>query len=364
MARRVCGPLNGPLQAYGVGFEARLTDQGYTTDSINRHLRLMVHLSRWLARRKLAGSDLTTECARRFLRARRAEGYAHPVSMAGMAPLLDYLRSVGAVPNAKLDVVFAPVEALIADYRRYLLEERGLSELSSVRHYLNVAVGFLSHGPIGDLAELQRLTAADVTGFVLSARRRRTVGDAKSISTRLRSFLRYLELAGLTSNGLAGAVPSMASWELTGLPRAVSATDVARLLDSCDRRRPIGRRDFAILTVLARLGLRAAEVAALRLDDIDWRAGEFNVHGKANREDRLPLPHEVGEAIVGWLQEGRPRCACPTVFTRILAPIVACRPEPFRGWYAKLVGERVCPRWGPTGSATPSRPRRCEPAAP
>ena len=121
----------------------------------------------------------------------------------------------------------APVEALIADYRRYLLEERGLSELSSVRHYLNVAVGFLSHRPIGDLAELQRLTAADVTGFVLSARRRRTVGDAKSISTRLRSFLRYLELAGLTSNGLAGAVPSMASWELTGLPRAVSpAADV------------------------------------------------------------------------------------------------------------------------------------------
>lgn len=347
MVRRVCGPLNGPLLPYGAGFRASLTEQGYSADSIGRHVRVMVQVSRWLAGQNLAGSDLTTEGARRFLEVRQAEGYAHPVSMAGMAPLLDYLRRVGVAPVVERDVAVAPVDVLVGDYRRYLLEERGLSERSSVPHYLDVARSFLQHRSIREPAELRCLTSAEVTDFVLSESRRRTVGYAKSINTRLRSFLRYLEVEGLTSNALVAAVPSVASWELTGLPQAISATDVACLLRSCDRRSAIGRRDFAILTVLARLGLRAAEVAALRLDDIDWRAGEVSVHGKANREDGLPLPHDVGEAIVGWLQDGRPRCASPTVFTRILAP--------HRGLSARAVSgvvRRACGRAGlpPMGS--------------
>jgi integrase/recombinase XerD len=158
-------------------------------------------------------------------------------------------------------------------------------------------------------------------------------------------------------------VPSIAGWELTGLPRAISAADVGRLLGSCDRGRPAGRRDFAILTVLARLGLRAGEVAALRLGDIDWRAGELTVHGKAGRQDRLPLTQEVGAAIAGWLQDGRPRCASAAVFTRVLAPIVACRTGPSRGWCARPASGRACPRWAPTGCATRSRRRRSGPAA-
>lgn len=347
MARRVCGPPKGPLMPYGAGFEASLTDQGYSADSIGRHLRLMVHVSRWLAERNLTSSDLTDERGRRFLRARQAEGYAHPVSMAGMTPLLDYLRSVGAVPAAEPQVACAPVDALIADYRRYLLEERGLSERSSVPHYVDVARRFVAHTVIGSLEGLGGLSAAAVTGFIVSASQRRSVGEAKAISTRLRSFLRYLDMEGLTPNGLVAAVPSIASWEQTGLPQAISTTEVRRLLDSCDRRRPIGRRDFGILMVLARLGLRAAEVAALRLDDIDWRVGEISVHGKANREDRMPLTHEVGEAIVGWLQQGRPRCASDMVFTRILAP--------HRGLSARAVSgvvRQACVRAGlpPMGS--------------
>jgi integrase len=211
------------------------------------------------------------------------------------------------------------MDALIAQYRRYLLQERGLSPQSSVPHYAGVARRFLAHVPAGTPGELWGLTAAAVTGFVLSVRQRRSVGEAKAVSTRLRSFLRYLEMEGLTRPGLLAAVPSVAGWERTGLPRAVSAADVGRLLGSCNRGRPGGRRDFAILTVLARLGLRAGEVAALRLGDIDWRAGELVVHGKAGRQDRLPLTQEVGE-VAGWLQDGRPRCASAAVFTRVLAP--------------------------------------------
>src|SRR5207245_713179 len=148
-------------------------------------------------------------------------------------------------------------------------------------------------------------------------------------------------------NTLAAAVPSVASWQLAGLPQAISATEVTRLLESCDRGRPSGCRDFAILTVLARLGLRAAEVSALRLDDIDWRVGEVRVHGKGNREEHLPLACDVGEAIVVWLQEGRPRCASAAVFTRILAP--------HRGLSARAVSgvvRQACRRAGlpPMGS--------------
>jgi integrase/recombinase XerD len=319
MTRRVCGPLAGPLLPYGPGFEAALAGQGYSADSIGRHLRLMVHLSRWLAEQHLAAGDLTAGCARRFLRFRRAQGHGHPVSMAGMAPLLDYLASVGAIP-AREPQAAGPVDALIAQYQRYLLQERGLSPRSSVPHYADVARRFVAHVQAGTPGELDGLTAAAVTGFVLSVSRRRSVGEAKSVSTRLRSFLRYLELEGLTRPGLLAAVPSVAGWALTGLPRAISAAEVGRLLASCDRRRPAGRRDFAILTILARLGLRAGEAAALRLADIDWRAGEITVHGKAGRHDRLPLTQDVGEAIASWLHDGRPRCASPAVFTRVLAP--------------------------------------------
>jgi integrase/recombinase XerD len=183
-----------------------------------------------------------------------------------------------------------------------------------------VARRFAAQVQAGTPGELDGLAAAAVTGFVLPVSRRRPVGEARPVSTGLRSFLRYLELEGLTRPGLVAAVPPVAGWALTGLPRAISAAEVARLLGSCDRRRPAGCRDFAILTVLARLGLRAGEVAALRLADIDWRAGELAVHGKAGRHDRLPLTQDAGEAIAGWLRDGRPRCASPAVFTRVLAP--------------------------------------------
>jgi integrase/recombinase XerD len=306
----------------------------------------MVQLSRWLAGQHLAAGDLTAGCARRFLRFRQGQGYAHPASMTGMAPLLDYLASAGAVPAAEPQAA-GPIDALIAGYRRYLLQERGLSPQSSVPRYVDVARRFAAHVRAGTPGELDGLTAAAVTGFVLSVSRRRSVGEAKSVSTRLRSFLRYLELEGLTRPGLVAAVPSVAGWALTGLPRAVGAAEVGRLLGSCDRRRPAGCRDFAILTVLARLGLRAGEVAALRLADIDWRAGELAVHGKAGRHDRLPLTQDAGEAIAGWLHDGRPRCASPAVFTRVLAP--------HRGLSARAVSgvvRQACVRAGlpPMGS--------------
>jgi integrase/recombinase XerD len=319
MARTVDVQVTGPLAQYAAGYQNYLVEQGYASYTVTVQLRLMAHVSGWLARRGLAGVDLSAARAELFLRARRGEGYAHPVSMRGMRPLLDYLRGLGVAPMPKPPITATPVEVLVERYRAYLVAQRGLSR-SSMRHYLGVARGFLAYRSIGHEVDLAGLTAADVTGYVLAQSRRWTAGYAKSTTTRLRSLLRFLHVEGLTPEALAAAVPSVACRRLTTLPAVVDPSAVARLLTSCDRRRAAGRRDFAILTVLARLGLRAAEVAALRLGDIDWRAGEVTVRGKGNREDRLPLPHDVGEAIVGWLQPGRPQCSCPEVFTRVLAP--------------------------------------------
>ena len=319
MAGRVCGPLDGPLQRYGAGFEARLAIEGYSADSISRQLRLMVQLSRWLDRRRLGSGDLTSERAELFLRWRKAAGYARPVSMAGLGPLLGYLREVGGVPGvAEPDQ--GPLDVVVGQYRAYLLDERGLSERTSVPHYVDIARAFLSYRAVKDPSELRGLTGGEVSDFVLAATRRHSVGTAKAVVTRLRSFLRYLEMAGLTSNGLVGAVLPVAGWQQAGVPQAITADLVSRLLESCDQSRPIGRRDFAILSVLTRLGLRAGEVAALQVADIDWRAGEITVRGKGNRHDSLPLPWDVGEAIAGWLQDGRPPGAGAAVFTRVLAP--------------------------------------------
>jgi integrase/recombinase XerD len=180
----------------------------------------------------------------------------------------------------------------------------------TARGYLDAVRPFLAGraGQEGGL-ELAGLTAADVTAFVLAACPGRAVGPAKLTVTALRSLLGFLHVDGVLPVPLGEAVPSVAGWRLSGLPRALEAEQVDRLLEACDRHHAPGRRDLAILLLLVRLGLRAGEVAALILDDIDWRAGELTVRGKGNRAERLPLPVEVGEAIAAYLRDGRPATA-------------------------------------------------------
>lgn len=168
--------------------------------------------------------------------------------------------------------------------------------------------------------EMAGLTAAEVTQFVLSEITDRSVGSAQSVACGLRAFLRFAYVTGRTGTQLDGAVPKIASWRLSRVPRSINPTDVAALLGSCDRRSSFGRRDYAAMVLMVRLGLRTGEVAALELSDIDWRAGEIVVRGKGNRVERLPLPVDVGEALAGWIRRGRPRCETRRVFTRVRAP--------------------------------------------
>jgi len=312
----------GPLASHVEGFCAALVRMGYTPRTARDHGYVLVHLSRWLAAERLQPSELTSSVVERFLGARRRAGYRRWRSARSLRPLLAYLGEVAGVPAWRPDVAESPVDRLLDSYGRYLRVERRLAP-STVRSHEDVARRFLSRHAVGDRLDLDGLTAAEVTAFVLAQARLRSVGSMKALLSPLRSLLRFLFVAGMTPRDLTAAVPGIANPRLGALPKALDAATVAALLVGCDRSTAVGRRDFAILTVLARLGLRAGEVAALRLDDIDWRAGELLVRGKGNRLDRLPLPADVGAAVVDYLRHGRPPSSCRAVFLRAVGPDAA-----------------------------------------
>jgi integrase/recombinase XerD len=312
--------MAGPLAVFAPGFGADLVRQGYRSGSAAAQLELVADASGWLAARGLGAGDLTEALVEQLMAERRASGRSRLLSSRAMSPLLEYLRGLGVVPAAKPAAPVTAVAAIVERYSAYLLARRGLAP-STVRNYVGVATVFLSwrEATTGGLC-LETLDAVAVSEFVLREARRSCVGSAKCMVTRLRALLRFLHVEGEIDYSLADAVPSVAGWRLASLVKALDARSVARLLASCDRRTRVGRRDFAIVTLLSRLGLRAGEVAALRLSDVDWRAGELLVRGKGSRQERLPLPVDVGETLAGWLARGRPRRESVFVFTRVRAP--------------------------------------------
>lgn len=320
MARPSRVRVTGPLAPHAAGCRQRLAQDGYTANAASNQLQLMAHASRWWTAGGMRVDELTPPRVEEFLAYRRAEGYTLWLSTKAMAPLLDYLRRLGVVPPPAPVAPATEAEVLHEDYRAYLAQERGLAA-GTIAGYLHVARLFCAAraGEDGGLA-LDRLSAAEVTEFVLAKCAPRSVGSGKYVVCGLRSLLRYLYVAGHTGQDLAAAVPTAAGWRLAGLPATVGRAEVARLLASCDRRTTFGRRDYAVLVLLSRFGLRAWEVAALELADIDWRDGEIVVRGKGRRVERLPLPADVGDALAGWLRRGRPRCEAATVFTRVRAP--------------------------------------------
>lgn len=311
--------VSGPLEPYARGFGETLGCQGYAPSSAASLLKLMAHLSRWMAAERVPASDVTPELVEQFVAARRAAGYRHFLSPRGLRPLVRYLCERGVVPEPIPQVVNSPVAVALERYRVYLVGERSLAA-GTVRYYERVARLFLCTVSNRDELDVAAITTGDVSRFVLTECRGRSVGSAKNVAMALRSLLRYLYVEGLTATALVGAVPAVAPWWNASTPTTLDTADAARLLASCDRRSATGRRDFAVLVVLARLGLRAGEVAALCLDDVDWRAGEVVVRGKGDRHERLPLPEDVGEAVAGYLCRGRPRVECRSLFLRVHAP--------------------------------------------
>jgi integrase/recombinase XerD len=307
--------VRAPLAPWAAGYERWLAAGGYARWSVRKRVCQLASLSSWLEREGLAVWELNEQRAESFLASRREAGYVTWVTSRCIELPLAYLREVGAVAPAAVVVSEGPWTGLLAGYRDYLVQERGLASLT-VAGYERVARVFLEEQQPG---RLESLTAAEVSGFLARECPRRSVSGARELVAGLRPLLRYLHVTGLIETPLVWAVPGVADLRDRSLPRGVEPQVVAGLLARCDRRRTVGRRDYAILLLLVRLGLRAGEVAAIQLEDLDWRAGEILVRGKRDRQDKLPLPVDVGQAMVSYLQRRGPS-EFRAVFLRMHAP--------------------------------------------
>jgi integrase/recombinase XerD len=315
--------VSGPLAVFAAGFADHLTRQGYKPRQTRKQMWLLNRLSYWLASEGLGVEELRPTEVERFQRDRYAAGYRFLLSIRAMQPILSYLRGLGGAPAASSPPTSGALEAALERYRDYLTVERGVRNESASR-YINLVRPFLQTRvlPDGFTLDLRSLAAADVVSFVVTNCPRLSRGTAALTASALRSLLGFLHVGGAIDRSLVSAVPSVPGRRLTGLPKGLAPAQVQCLLASCDTSTRSGCRDFAVLTMLVRLGLRAGEVAKLQLDDIAWRAGEIIVaHGKANCAERLPLPTDVGEAVAAYLRHGRPASAHGrTVFVRIRPP--------------------------------------------
>lgn len=310
--------VSGPLGPYVVGFRAKLFGLGYSDRSCAEHLLRMAHLSRWLAEAGLPPGDLVMPDLERFLADRRQHSRVdRSLTLRAVQPLLDHLRGIGVVPETRPQPPVVGRRLVIEQFVAYLTGERGLAG-STIGNYRDVAERFLTEcgwEPRGAVS----ITGGAVTAFVLGEAVRRSPGSLNTVTTALRALLRFLRLRG-HAPALVDAVPVAPSWRDRGVVRAVAADHVAGMLASCDRRTRVGLRDYAVLKVLTRLGLRRGEVAALTVDDVKWRTGELAVTGKGSRNEVLPLPVDVGEAIAGYCRNGRRNGGARALFLSSTAP--------------------------------------------
>lgn len=311
----------GPLAAHIGSFVGSLREQGYALSSIRRHVSCNVGFNRWLKQNGIAVRSITPDQADQYLRYRARRLPIGRSDRGALSNLLKFLERKGIISARKMPAHRpTPAERCAQAYEHHLREARGLAE-ATIDLYLPFIRSFLEDrfgdGPV----TLSRLCARDVVRFVQRQAQRLRIKRAKLLTSALRSFLQYARYRGDVKLDLSAAVPTVANWSMSSIPRAISADQVRRLLASVDRHTPMGRRDYAILLLLARLGLRAGAVTFLELDDIDWKAGQLRVRAKGGQRSELPLPAEVGKAIVAYLRRGRPKSNSRRVFLRAIAPI-------------------------------------------
>ena len=311
----------GPFAPYIGSFAAARRVQGYAVGSIRRQVLLTADFSRWLQVKRVALRHVRSDQIPRYLRDRARRVRPCLGDAAALRYFLEFLRHEGAIPAEKIAAPrLTSAERCVHAYGQYLRDARALAR-ATVVNYVPFIRGFLADRFGDDPVRLSHLRAGDVVGFVRRQAPQLHLKRAKLLTSALRSFLRYARYRGEVTLDLAAAVPIVANWSMPSIPRAIGADQVRQLLASIDRRTAIGRRDYAIVLLLARLGLRSSEVAFLELDDIDWAAGQVSVRGKRGHRTALPLPAEVGAALAAYLCHGRPRSLSRRVFLRSRAPI-------------------------------------------
>lgn len=341
----VPGVMAGPLAQHESALRAELARLGYASSSVTEAVRVMRRMSRWMVERGVSAGELSSVAVEEFVAARRLSCRDAAVARRWIGAVLRFLDGRGLLAEPD-PVDRTAVEALLEAFRGWLITERGLAA-ESVRCYGSQAKKFLAQLPAPVEESLARLDAGAVTAFVIEqATAAGSVWSAKALVTALRSLLRFLHVHGLIPAPLTAAVPGVAGWRLSTLPQILGSAQVAGLLGAHDRTTPVGLRDHAVLVTLARLGLRGGEIAALRLSDVDWRAGEVLVRGKGSRIERLPLPAEVGAALAAYLTGGRPSRGCATLFVTARAPYQPLTPAAVRAIMGRTCGRAGLPRLG------------------
>jgi len=310
----------GPLASHIDKFITILSNQRYAKGAGKLKIRLIADLNNWFEKYQFKIGDLNEKNINKYLKYRRRKGYVDRNDATTLQQFLKCLRDQEIIPAAiRVEVKESPLDRIENNYRKYLLQERGLSQATLI-NYLPIIRRFLSYRFGKKTILLNKIRVDDISRFILHYAKTMSRGRAKLMVTAIRSFLRHLRLIGEIETDLSASVPCVANWRLTGLPKSLSPKEVQRLLKSCNRSNPVGRRDYAILLLLARFGLRAGEIVAMTLDDINWKAGELMIRGKGLRRDLLPLPHDVGKALAAYLRTRHPGHLTRRVFICVHAP--------------------------------------------
>ena len=308
---------DNPLASHLASFAASLVENGYVKSTVQSKLNLLASIGQWLERRRLSITDFDEQLAERFIAYKRRKGRVHRGNRETLLQFLDDLRKRDVIPGQTPTCDDSPLAAILTRYERHLRSERGLAA-ATVINYLPCIRKFLMERekPL----VLREVRSSDVSNFLLRHAPTMSPRRAQLVTTAFRSFFRFLFQNGELLVNLALSVPSVADRRLSTIPKYLSPDQVERVLGTCNRQTATGRRDYAILLLLARLGLRAGEVVSLQLDDVDWRAGELLVRGKGLLHDRMPMPVDVGEALTSYLRMDRPPCKTRRVFVCMKAP--------------------------------------------
>jgi site-specific recombinase XerD len=309
---------SGPLGTHIDTFAELLSAQGYARSTTKEKIQVVAGLSRWLYRRRLGVESLDEQRVSEFIRYWRHQGPSRRGTFHTLQKFLRHLRAAG-IARSTTSVEKNAFHDIERDFAQYLTQERGLAQ-TTLDSYLPTARTFLSEcfgeGPLA----LNELDPKDITRFLIRHSKAVSLRRLQLVGTVLRSLLRFLYQRGEITTDLAASVPKVANWRLSDLPKFLEPEQVERVLQACREDIPGGQRDYAILLLLARLGLRAGEVVHLELEDIDWEKGGIRVRGKSVRQDWLPIPQDVGKALARYLLHGRPRCPSRRVFIRMKAP--------------------------------------------
>ena len=297
-------------------FATSLMEDGYTGRTVQFKLGFLACLEHWLQSAKLSITDRNERLVDSFLKRKPRERRGN---LRTLQQFLDHLRRQNVVPARNLPCDRSPLVHILNRYQTPLRTERGLVA-PTIQEYPSFVRKFLLKRFRGRPLRLKAMKACDIADFVLQHTPSMNVKRAQLMTTAFRSFFRFLFQKGELQADLAASVPTVANWRLSTVPKYLTPKEVERLLKACDRRTAVGRRDYAILLLLARLGLRAGEVVRLQLEDIDWRAGEILIRGKGLLHDRMPLPADVGEALASYLRRDRSACQTRQLFLCTNAP--------------------------------------------